>query len=105
MPSPNLTDPLFNNRDSASRELITQGLIYDNFGTNFPLMAILRASGITQTLFQGTGVLRPFIYDYANGSATNPGATITPRRKQMATDAKFDIRFYEADLPIEETVN
>lgn len=98
-------DPLYNNRDSASRELVQAGIIYDNFCTNFPLLSLLRASGVADILFQGTGVIRPFIYDLAYGSATVPGATITPKRKQMATDAKFDIRFYEADLPVEQTVN
>lgn len=97
------SDPLYNYRDSASRELVTLGLIYDCFGTNFPLLATLRQAGVTDTIFQGTGVLRPFIYDYAYGSSTVPGATITPSRKQMATDAKFDIRFYQSNLPIEET--
>lgn len=96
-------DPLYNQRDAASRELITAGLIYDCFGTNFPILSILKGAGVLETVFQGIGVLRPFIYDYANGSATNPGATITPVRKQMATDAKWDIRFYQSNLPVEET--
>lgn len=100
MPPP---DPLYNYRDTASRDLITHGLIYDCFGTNFPLLAILKAAGVVETIFQGTGVMRPFIYDYANGSATTPGATITPRRKQTATAGKWDERFYEADMPVEET--
>ena len=101
MPAPN--DPLYNYRDSASRELVQLGLIFDNFGTNFPLLGVLRAAGVTNTLFQGSGVLRPYIYDYAYGSSTEPGATITPQRKQMATDLKFDIRFYQSNLPIEQT--
>lgn len=96
-------DPLYNYRDAASRELVQLGLIYDNFGTNFPLLAKLRQAGVTDIVFQGTGVLRPFIYDYAYGSSTVPGATITPQRKQIATDAKFDIRFYQSNVPMEET--
>jgi hypothetical protein len=98
-------DPLYNARDAASREAVTLGLIFDCFGTNFPLLSLLRAAGVTDTVFQGTGILRPFIYDYANGASTVPGATITPTRKQMATDAKFDIRFYQSNLPVEQTVN
>jgi hypothetical protein len=97
-------DPLYNDRDSASRDLVRYGLIFDNFGTNFPLMGLLRTAGVTDVLFQGTGVENAFIYDYANGSATQPGSTITPQRKQMATDSKFDERFYQANLPVEETV-
>ena len=93
-------DPLYNERDSASRDLIRYGVIYDCFGTNFPLMGLLKQSGATDVLFQGTGVENAFIYDYANGSSTQPGATITPQRKQMATDSKFDERFYQANLPL-----
>lgn len=98
-------DPLFNYRDVASRELITHGLIYDCFGTNFPLLAILKAAGVTETVFRGTSVMRPYLFDYANGSATSPGATITPRRKQTASAGKWDERFYESDMPVEETNN
>lgn len=97
-------DPLFNDRDAASRDLVRYGIIFDCFGTNFPLMGLLKQSGATDVLFQGTGVESAFIYDYANGSATQPGATITPQRKQMATDSKFDERFYQSNLPVEETV-
>ena len=97
-------DPLYNERDSASRDLIRFGIIWDCFGTNFPLMGLLKQSGITDVLFQGTGIESAFIYDYAYGSATQPGATITPQRKQMASDGKFDERFYQANLPVEETV-
>lgn len=100
-----VNDPLFNARDAASRELVTLGLIYDCFGTNFPLLSILRGAGVTDTVFQGTGVIRPFITDYANGSSTVPGATITPARKQMASAAKFDTRFYQSNLPVEQTNN
>jgi hypothetical protein len=98
-------DPLYNARDAASRELIQYGIIYDCFATNFPLLGLLRQSGVAEILFQGTGILRPFIYDVAYGAATQPGDTITPRRKQMATNSKFDIRFYQANLPVEQTVN
>ena len=97
-------DPLYNERDAASRDLIRYGIIYDCFGTNFPLMGLLKQSGATDVLFQGTGIENAFVYDYANGSSTQPGATITPQRKQMATDSKFDERFYQANLPVEETV-
>lgn len=97
-------DPLYNERDAASRDLVRYGLIFDCFGTNFPLMGLLKQAGATDVLFQGTGVESAFIYDYANGSSTTPGATINPQRKQMATDSKFDERFYQANLPVEETV-
>lgn len=98
-------DPLFNARDASSGELVEIGLIYDCFGTNYPLLSILRGAGVTETLFQGTGILRPFIYDMAAGSSTVPGATITPQRKQLASAAKFDERFYQANIPVEQTVN
>ena len=97
-------DPLFNERAAASRDLIRYGVIYDCFGTNFPITGLLKQSGATDILFQGTGVENAFIHDYANGSATQPGSTITPQRKQMATDSKFDERFYQANIPVEETV-
>lgn len=98
-------DPLFNNRDAASRELVRFGVIYDCFGTNFPFMGLMRSAGAAETLFRGTGILQALIYDYAFGSATQPGATITPQRKQMATQAKFDERFYQANIPVEQTNN
>jgi hypothetical protein len=98
-----MPDPLYNYRDSASRDLIRQGLIYDNFGTNFPVIGLLKQAGVTDVLFRGTGVESAFIYDYANGSSTVPGATITPQRKQMASDMKFDEKFYQASIPVEET--
>lgn len=98
-------DPLFNNRDAASRELVRYGVIYDCFGTNFPFMGLLKAAGASDVLFRGNGILQALIYDYANGSSTVPGATITPQRKQMATQAKFDERFYQANIPVEETNN
>ena len=96
-------DPLYNYRDAVSRELIRKGFVADCFGTNYPLLTLLREAGVMDVLFQGTGIRNPFIYDYAHGSATEPGATINPTRKQMVTDSKFDIRFYESDLEIEET--
>jgi hypothetical protein len=58
-------DPLFNARDAASRELVRYGVIYDCFGTNFPLIGLMRAAGVSETLFRGTGVLQALIYDYA----------------------------------------
>lgn len=96
-------DPLYNYRDAVSREMVRKGFIVDCFGTNFPLMALLKEAGVADVLFQGTAVRNPYIYDYAHGSATQPGATITPTRKQMVSDAKFDIRFYEADMPVDRT--
>ena len=96
-------DPLYNIRDAVSRELIRKGFIADCFGTNFPLMALLKEAKVMDILFQGTGIRNPFIYDYAHGSATEPGATITPTRKQMVSNSKYDIRFYEADIEVEET--
>jgi len=98
-----VNDPLYNYRDALSRELVRKGFIADCFGTNFPLLTLLKEAGVMDTLFQGTAIRNPFIYDYAHGSATQPGATIEPSRKQMVTDSKFDIRFYEADLPVERT--
>jgi hypothetical protein len=96
-------DPLYNDRDSASRDLIRYGIIYDNFGTNFPLVGLLKDAGVTEVLFQGTGLEHAYIYDYAYGNATQPGDTITPQRKQMASDTKFDERFYQSNLPIDQT--
>jgi len=96
-------DPTYNIRDAVSRDLIRKGFISDNFGTNFPLMTLMREAKVMEVLFQGTAIRNPYIYDYANGSATQPGATITPTRKQMVNDSKYDIRFYESDLEIEET--
>lgn len=97
------TDPLYNQRDAVSRELIRKGFIVDCFGTNFPLLTLMREAKVMDILFQGTGIRNPYIYDYAHGSATQPGATINPTRKQMVNDSKYDIRFYETDLEIEET--
>jgi hypothetical protein len=96
-------DPLYNVRDAVSRELIRKGFIADCFGTNFPLLTLLREAKVMEEVFQGTGIRNPYIYDYAHGSATQPGATINPTRKQMVNDSKYDIRFYEADLEVEET--
>lgn len=96
-------DPSYNIRDAASRDMIRRGFVVDVFGTNYPLMGILREAGVMNEIFQGTGVRTPFIYDYAHGAATEPGTTINPTRKQMASNSKYDIRFYEADLEIEET--
>lgn len=96
-------DPLYNYRDALSRELIRKGFIADCFGTNYPLTALLKESGVMDVLFQGTGIRNPFIYDYPHGGATQPGATIDPTRPQLASDAKFDIKFYEADLAVERT--
>lgn len=101
MPQPN--DPLFNDRDAASRSLIRHGIIYDNFGTNFPIIGLLKLAGITEVLFQGTGIESAYIYDYANGSATEPGSTIVPQRKQMASDLKYYEKFYQSNLPIDQT--
>jgi hypothetical protein len=98
-------DPLFNPRDTASRDYIRNGIIVDCFSTHFPLWGLMRERGAVDVLFQGTGILNPTIYDVAFGSSTVPGATLTPQRKQMATDSKFDIRFYQSNLPVEETVN
>ena len=97
-------DPLYNNRDAASREYIRKGIIVDCFSTHFPLWGLMRERGAVDVLFQGTGILNPSIYDVAFGSSTVPGATLTPQRKQMATDSKFDIRFYQSNIPVEETV-
>lgn len=96
-------DPLYNSRDAVSRDMIRKGFVADCFGTNYPLMSLLREAGVMEAVFQGTGVRNPYIYDFAHGSATEPGATITPTRKQMVNDSKFDIRFYEADIEVEET--
>jgi hypothetical protein len=98
-----MADPLYNQRDAVSRELIRKGYVADCFGTNYPLMSLLKAAGVMDVLFQGTAIRNPYIYDYAHGSATEPGSTITPTRKQMVSNSKFDIRFYEADLEVEET--
>lgn len=98
-----LQDPTYNYRDAVSRDLIRKGFIADCFGTNYPLLTLMREAGVMDVVFQGTGVRNPYIYDYAHGSATEPGATITPTRKQMVNDSKYDIRFYESDLEIEET--
>jgi hypothetical protein len=83
--------------------MIRKGFVADCFGTNYSLLTLLKESGVMDVLFQGTGIRNPYIYDYAHGSATEPGATINATRKQMVSDSKFDIRFYEADLEIEET--
>ena len=96
-------DPLYNERDAASRTLIRYGIIHDNFGTNFPLVGLLKEAGITEVLFQGTGIESAYIYDYADGGATQPNDTITPQRKQMASNVKFDERFYQSNLPIDQT--
>ena len=83
--------------------MIRKGTVVDWFGTNYPLMTLLRESGIVDLDFQGTAVRTPGIYDYAHGSSTEPGATINPTRKQMVTDTKYDIRFMESDLEVERT--
>lgn len=98
-----VNDPLYNQRDAVSREMIRKGFVADCFGTNYPLMTLLREAGVMDVLFQGTGIRNPFIYDYAHGGATQPGDTINPTRKQMVSDSKFDIRFYESDIEVEET--
>jgi hypothetical protein len=97
------TDPLYNQRDAVSRELIRKGFVADCFGTNYPLLTLLREAGVMDVVFQGTGVRNPYIYDFAHGSATEPGATINPTRKQMVSDSKYDIRFYESDIEVERT--
>jgi hypothetical protein len=84
--------------------LVRYGIIHDNFGTNFPLVGLLKEAGITEVLFQGTGIESAYIYDYAYGGATQPGDTITPQRKQMASDTIFDERFYQSNLPIDQTM-
>src|SRR5208282_2081174 len=38
-----------------------------------------------------------------NGSSTQPGSTIVPQRKQMATDLKWDEKFLQSNLPIDQT--
>lgn len=96
-------DPLYNQRDAVSRDMIRKGFIADCFGTNYPLLTLLREAKVMEEVFQGTGIRNPYIYDYAHGSATQPGATINPTRKQMVNDSKYDIRFYEADLEVETT--
>ena len=98
-----LNDPLYNQRDAVSREMIRKGFVADCFGTNFPGMSILRNAGVMEAVFQGTGIRTPFIYDFAHGGATQPGATINPTRKQMVSDSKYDIRFYESDIEVERT--
>ena len=98
-----MNDPLYNQRDAVSREMIRKGTVIDWFGTNYPLMTLLREAGVIDLDFQGTAVRTPGIYDYAHGSATEPGATINPTRKQMVTDTKYDIRFMESDLEVERT--
>ena len=98
-----MNDPSYNQRDAVSREMIRKGTVVDWFGTNYPLVTLLRESGIVDLDFQGTAVRTPGIYDYAHGSSTEPGATINPTRKQMVTDTKYDIRFMEADLEVERT--
>ncbi len=97
------TDPLFGMRDAVSRDLIRKGMIVDAFGTNYPLMSLMKEAGVMDVLFQGTALRNPFMYDFPHGGATQPGATINPTRKQYITDSKFDIRFYEADLIVERT--
>ena len=96
-------DPLYGLRDAVSRELIRKGMIVDAFGTNYPLLSLMKEAGVMDVLFQGTALRNPFMYDYPHGAATQPGATINPTRKQYITDAKFDIRFYETDLIVERT--
>jgi hypothetical protein len=96
-------DPLFSERDAASRDMIRQGIIYDCFGTNYPVYGLLRDAKITESLFQGLGFESAFIDNYANGSATQPGSTIVPQRKQMASALKWDEKFYQSNLPIDQT--
>lgn len=98
-----LQDPSYNVRDAVSRDLIRKGTVVDWFGTNYPLMALLREAGVIDLSFQGTGVRTPGIYDYAHGQGTQPGATINPTRKQMVTDTKYDIRFMVSDLETSRT--
>lgn len=96
-------DPTYNVRDAVSRDLIRKGFVADCFGINYPLITLLREAGVMEVVYQGTGVRNPYIYDFAHGSATEPGATITPTRKQMVNDSKYDIRFYESDIEVERT--
>ncbi len=101
MPYPN--DPSYNVRDAVSREMIRKGTVIDWFGTNYPLMTLLREAGIIDLDFQGTGVRTPGIYDYTDGYATQPGATINPTNKQRVTDTLYDIRFMASGLTVEPT--
>lgn len=94
----------YNERDASSRELITANIIYDCFNTNYPVLAAMRANGVTERFFQGTAALSSFLYNDPHGSATQPGETITPQLTQLATNAKFFEKFYESDLAVDDTV-
>ena len=96
-------DPSFNVRDAVSREMLRKGTCIDWFGTNYPLMTLLREAGIVDLDFQGTGVRTPGIYNYTDGSATQPGATINPTNQQRVTDTLYDIRFMQSNLVVEPT--
>ncbi|MGC9293313.1 MAG: hypothetical protein ACP5EP_11435 [Acidobacteriaceae bacterium] len=98
-----MNDPLFNIRDAASREMLRKGTIVNWFGTNYPLMTLLKEAGIVSLDFQGTGVRTPGIYDYADGAVTQPGATVVTSRKQILTNTTYDIRFLRAAMEIEPT--
>ena len=65
-------DPSFNVRDAVSREMLRKGTCIDWFGTNYPLMTLLREAGIVDLDFQGTGVRTPGIYNYTDGRRPNP---------------------------------
>ena len=54
-------------RDAVSREMLRKGTVIDWFGTNYPLMTLLREAGIVDLDFQGTGVRTPGIYNYTDG--------------------------------------
>ena len=83
--------------------MLRKGTVIDWFGTNYPLMTLLREAGIVDLDFQGTGVRTPGIYNYADGEATQPGATINPTNQQRVTDTVYDIRFMASQLVIEPT--
>ena len=91
---------------SATRcpeEMIRKGTVIDWFGTNYPMMTLLREAGIIDLDFQGTGVRTPGIYNYTDGEATQPGATINPTNQQRVTDTLYDIRFMASQLIVEPT--
>ena len=65
--------------------MLRKGTVIDWFGTNYPLMTLLREAGIVDLDFQGTGVRTPGIYNYTDGSKRPNRARRSTQRTSSAS--------------------
>jgi|SRR5271157_1052271 len=99
---PCLTDPLYNELDTNTRESIRKNVINECFFVDTPLQDILRRFGVVEDFLGGSGMVEAFTYARLQGKAVQPGQTITVTRPQIASAAKYYEKAYACYAQIED---